>query len=288
MAAINNNPLQHPTLLADIEQANTAITKMTDQSPAAKAYRVKEFCSENKPVVIRIAQDVAAKAAFGAALGTVFAGGAALVFAPPSATVVAKVGGLAGGFIGAYKGVKDQIFYIQRSRIYENWKSEALKNGVYMVFEKYVSRNLTVDHQCPYTLDFIMCPVRDSHGHVFEQSYMLRDLERGGGRAVCQKAHNHDIVAADLSYDLQYHNTLMQALKPAFDTAVQDPNVVAGVLSLRQNIEEERAQMLREATEQKFKQYMDCKSPEEEDEIGKQVLADLKENKKKFKLQLLG
>lgn len=284
MAAISNNALQHPTLLEDIAAVNGNIHKYYGDDLDARVNRVSEFVKQNPILPIRMVAEAAFCAATGAIIGASVAGGIASFIAPPATGIAARLGAAGGGILGTYYGVKEQVMYIQRSRVYEKWKEEAIHKKVYPIFEKYVAENVAERFLCSYTKSLILHPVRDSQGHVFEQSWILADLQRSGGKVKCNE-NLHEITEDELVYDLNYHSQLLQTLKADFDTRVADPVVVSAVLALRNDIEENRASMVDESLKPLTKQYMDCKDPEDEAEVEKQILFQLKQSKKKFAIQ---
>jgi hypothetical protein len=283
MAAIGN-ALDNAQLKADKSVVDAHLK--TDLS--CQISRSKAYIKDKPTVVITVMSSGVMGGVVGSVVGGVtFGAGAALVAAttklPVDVNAAIEAGSAVGFTVGSVIATKKKVLQIKGSTVYQNWKAEAIFKNVYPIFEKYVAENIAQPYKCIYTLSLVHRPVRDSHGHVFEQEYIHKEMDAHGGTINCP--HNTlPITKNELTFDLLYHRDVMNIIKPAFDAAVQNPVVVAGALAFRSAVKEERVAMFNADMAPFTERLLGCKNQQERDEVLKQYNSAANNAAEKYKL----
>lgn len=163
---------------------------------------------ERKEITLRILSvsipTIVGSTAIGAALGAV-AGGilgglkSMGTLSAPGAVVGAKAGAVAGFGVGIVLAPYVTTIAIRNSEHYINWKTRALKEKIYPLFQEFLKETDSFkDLICPLSCDLPVIPVRSPYGHVFEKSWIESWLDMNPSHA-CPLTRQH-FTKSDLVY----------------------------------------------------------------------------------------
>lgn len=162
---------------------------------------------EKEEVALRILSisipTIVGSTAIGAALGAVAGGilgaiNSASILSAPGAVVGGKAGAVAGLGVGIVLAPYIVTIYVRQSDHYIQWKTKALQEKVYPLFQEFLKNDATfLDLLCPITKDLPLIPVRTPYGHVFEKAAIETWIETNPTCPLTRyKLHINDLVYA--------------------------------------------------------------------------------------------
>ncbi|HEY4255532.1 MAG TPA: hypothetical protein VGM34_04220 [Chlamydiales bacterium] len=216
---------------------------------SSQLQRAKEFAKNQRIIVVKVALDSAIYTLLGAWFGHI--AGAGVGIAVPVTAPIAPNAGLAiGAAVGAYFGTKYVVIEIQESTVYTEWRAKAIASKAFAPFKELCESEELKLYRCHLTKELISLPVKDSQGHLWESSAILKHLdEHGGSTAPHPLDPTLKITKAELKLDLSYHNTvqkILAELKKKNEKPI-DPNATAGIEAYLGAVRADRAGMLTSA-----------------------------------------
>jgi U-box domain len=184
----------------------------------------------NVECVIEVAGNSLVKTLAGAAAGGLVGAVAGIVLAPPSGGVSivpsivtgAKIGAGAGWAVSVMEIPKIVQHTIHQSDAFITWKTRALNDRVYPIFQEYIRRADMQDLICPISLEIPLIPVKAPCGHTYDkasiQNWLLQKPE--GDYNCCHARNRIKFTAADLVYDEVHVQKIMHRVyKIMYDDA---------------------------------------------------------------------
>lgn len=250
----------------NVNADNQAVDLYTKTDLSTTFKRTEQYIKENpdkQTLAYRIASVSIGTIAMTTVAGTCVGGAAGGIIglvagaAVPSALTGAKIGCGVGFSVGLILSPITTIVSIKTSQEYINWKTQALVNRIYPIYQEYLKQDEEFrDLICPISHELPVVPVRSPNGHVYEKSEIETWLDSNPNNP-CPMRGN-PFTKADLIYDEKHvRKIVMRARALMNQHVIQNQDVEAGIKALSNNLVERSASLLAEELSQVAKEALE-------------------------------